>query len=410
MEARSEHELVTVGRPHARLRAAAGRRRRPAPVALPGSVTVKGPGYTGRFRTVLRELERAPHPPRGVRRSRRRVLAAAALRAGADDRRTRAPSAACASVELSLVTPEEEPLELFGPAASEAVPGTAGRARHRAPHAGAIRPPSAGRAGDRSRRLDRRRPRGEPAAAARPVPAGPAARRGGLHPDRPARARRRRGGRLRRRRRDHLRRSSRAGSPPSRRTPPPRRSRRAPARDVEPRPFRPVLRGLLLTGGEPRYMRAEVSGSRRRRRRALSEHALWWPPSKIAGRWLAPYLAANTTSSSRRTASRSTPMPAQVTRRTQAAPTRPASGVAQPRHRAGAGAGSSARTVVPAPGTSRSTRRPADQLDALVHPDQPEAAAGVPGSKPDAVVADEHPQRVAVLHELDQTPRAAPRA
>jgi sulfide:quinone oxidoreductase len=23
----------------------------------------------------------------------------------------------------------------------------------------------------------------------------------------------------------------------------------------------------------------------------LSEHALWWPPSKIAGRWLAPYLA-----------------------------------------------------------------------------------------------------------------------
>jgi sulfide:quinone oxidoreductase len=59
---------------------------------------------------------------------------------------------------------------------------------------------------------------------------------------------------------------------------------------VEPRPFRPVLRGLLLTGSTPRYLRAEVSGGRGEDWR-VSDHALWWPPSKIAGKRLAPYLA-----------------------------------------------------------------------------------------------------------------------
>jgi sulfide:quinone oxidoreductase len=59
---------------------------------------------------------------------------------------------------------------------------------------------------------------------------------------------------------------------------------------IEPQPFRPVLRGLLLTGAAPRYMRAEVGGGQVEDW-AVSEHALWWPPSKIAGRWLAPYLA-----------------------------------------------------------------------------------------------------------------------
>ena len=62
--------------------------------------------------------------------------------------------------------------------------------------------------------------------------------------------------------------------------------------DVEPRPFRPVMRGMLLTGQTPRYLRADLSGMSGDSSTA-SEHALWWPPSKIAGRWLAPYLAAN---------------------------------------------------------------------------------------------------------------------
>jgi sulfide:quinone oxidoreductase len=57
---------------------------------------------------------------------------------------------------------------------------------------------------------------------------------------------------------------------------------------VEPAPFRPVLRGLLLTGSLPRYLRGEGGGARS----AVDSEALWWPPAKIVGRYLAPYLAA----------------------------------------------------------------------------------------------------------------------
>jgi sulfide:quinone oxidoreductase len=60
--------------------------------------------------------------------------------------------------------------------------------------------------------------------------------------------------------------------------------------DVVPRPFRPVLRGLLLTGGPPMYLRAELRGGLGETSRADVE-PLWWPPSKIAGRYLSSYLA-----------------------------------------------------------------------------------------------------------------------
>jgi sulfide:quinone oxidoreductase len=60
--------------------------------------------------------------------------------------------------------------------------------------------------------------------------------------------------------------------------------------ELEPQPFRPVLRGLLLTGAAPRYLRAEIAGGRGDEW-SVSESALWWPPGKIAGRYLAPYLA-----------------------------------------------------------------------------------------------------------------------
>lgn len=61
-------------------------------------------------------------------------------------------------------------------------------------------------------------------------------------------------------------------------------------------PFRPVLRGLLLTGGAPLYLRAQLGpgGTRTARRlpiTAVSRRALWWPPAKVAGRYLAPLLA-----------------------------------------------------------------------------------------------------------------------
>ena len=60
--------------------------------------------------------------------------------------------------------------------------------------------------------------------------------------------------------------------------------------DLHPQPFRPVLRGLLLTGRAPRYLRAEVMHGRATRSSAESE-AIWWPPAKIAGRRLGPLLA-----------------------------------------------------------------------------------------------------------------------
>ncbi|MEZ4588364.1 MAG: FAD-dependent oxidoreductase [Gemmatimonadales bacterium] len=59
---------------------------------------------------------------------------------------------------------------------------------------------------------------------------------------------------------------------------------------IEPAPFRPILRGLLLTGRAPRYLRAEVLRGRSGRSSAASE-AIWWPPAKIAGRRLGPFLA-----------------------------------------------------------------------------------------------------------------------
>lgn len=59
--------------------------------------------------------------------------------------------------------------------------------------------------------------------------------------------------------------------------------------ELEMKRFKPTLRGVLLTGGAPRYMRAEVG--RRAASSAESAAPLWWPPAKVAGRHLAPYLA-----------------------------------------------------------------------------------------------------------------------
>jgi hypothetical protein len=50
-----------------------------------------------------------------------------------------------------------------------------------------------------------------------------------------------------------------------------------------------MLRGMLFTGDDPIYMRSgvpdvdpEVSGA---------WYPLWWPPTKVAGRYLGPYLS-----------------------------------------------------------------------------------------------------------------------
>ena len=60
--------------------------------------------------------------------------------------------------------------------------------------------------------------------------------------------------------------------------------------DVDPRPFRPILRALLLSGRRPTFMRVELEGGRGETS-TVSEEALWWPPGKIVGRYLSPFLA-----------------------------------------------------------------------------------------------------------------------
>jgi sulfide:quinone oxidoreductase len=57
---------------------------------------------------------------------------------------------------------------------------------------------------------------------------------------------------------------------------------------VTPEPFRPVLRGKLLTGDESVSLSAEVSGGRGGSE--ASPDSLWWPPHKISARYLAPLL------------------------------------------------------------------------------------------------------------------------
>jgi sulfide:quinone oxidoreductase len=56
--------------------------------------------------------------------------------------------------------------------------------------------------------------------------------------------------------------------------------------DLEPVPFSPVLRGMLLTERWARFLRRDVAADES----AVAGRALWWPPAKIAGRELAGYL------------------------------------------------------------------------------------------------------------------------
>ena len=59
--------------------------------------------------------------------------------------------------------------------------------------------------------------------------------------------------------------------------------------EIEPQPYRPVLRGMMLTGRGQAWMRHQPAGGGEG---TAVRHALWWPPTKIAGRYLSPYLAA----------------------------------------------------------------------------------------------------------------------
>jgi sulfide:quinone oxidoreductase len=59
---------------------------------------------------------------------------------------------------------------------------------------------------------------------------------------------------------------------------------------VTPQRFHPVIRGMLLTGGEPLYLTARITGGQGFSSE-LSDKPMWSPPSKISAKYLAPYLA-----------------------------------------------------------------------------------------------------------------------
>ena len=58
-----------------------------------------------------------------------------------------------------------------------------------------------------------------------------------------------------------------------------------------PQPFRPVLRGRLLTGRGSRFLHHVAGGGGGHG--TVADQPLWWPPGKVAGRHLGPYLAAH---------------------------------------------------------------------------------------------------------------------
>ncbi len=61
---------------------------------------------------------------------------------------------------------------------------------------------------------------------------------------------------------------------------------------VEPEPFRPVLRGMLLTGDESLSLKHPLGGGAGEGE--ASSDYLWWPPHKVSGRYLAAWLAGET--------------------------------------------------------------------------------------------------------------------
>jgi sulfide:quinone oxidoreductase len=58
---------------------------------------------------------------------------------------------------------------------------------------------------------------------------------------------------------------------------------------VTPRPFEPVVRGMLLTDDKPLYFVARLTAGEEPSSE-VSDHPSWSPPVKIAARYLAPYL------------------------------------------------------------------------------------------------------------------------
>jgi sulfide:quinone oxidoreductase len=57
----------------------------------------------------------------------------------------------------------------------------------------------------------------------------------------------------------------------------------------EPGPFHPVIHGILLTGGKPRYLSAQITGGHGSSSE-ITDEPTWSPATKLAAKYLAPYL------------------------------------------------------------------------------------------------------------------------
>jgi sulfide:quinone oxidoreductase len=60
---------------------------------------------------------------------------------------------------------------------------------------------------------------------------------------------------------------------------------------IEPQPFHPVIRGKLITGDETLSLQTDIGGGAGEG--ATSLDPLWWPPQKIAGKYLSAMLAGD---------------------------------------------------------------------------------------------------------------------
>jgi len=61
---------------------------------------------------------------------------------------------------------------------------------------------------------------------------------------------------------------------------------------AEPPPLHPVIHGMLLTGGKPRYLSAQITGGHGSSSQ-ITDHPTWSPATKIVAKHLAPYLQAH---------------------------------------------------------------------------------------------------------------------
>ena len=61
---------------------------------------------------------------------------------------------------------------------------------------------------------------------------------------------------------------------------------------AESPPFHPVIHGMLLTGGKPLYLSAQITGGHGSSSE-ITDYPTWAPATKIAAKYLAPYLEAH---------------------------------------------------------------------------------------------------------------------